>query len=873
MAAITPMMKQYEEIKAKHNDCILFFRMGDFYEMFNDDAIKASRELEIVLTGRSAGEDTKAPMCGVPFHSANSYIAKLVSKGYKVAVCEQIQDASEAKGLVERDVVRIITPGTVLDTSLLDEKSNNYLGCVFADEGITALVFADISTGEIYATKILSENKNEVLNEIARYSPKEILLNYDAKISYEKILSERFGCYVNNLDNEAFAFSAAYEKIMHELDLDDIADINLAGENSVISAAGAVIEYLTDTQKSSLFRALDLIFYQTEQYVDIDVSTRRNLEITETMRDKAKKGSLLWVLDKTRTSMGGRMLKQWVEKPLISPAGISFRQNGVSELLGNMPVRNDIGENLSRVFDIARLINRISLGSATPRDMLSLRESLKRLPELKQCLAGFNSDILKKQMQELDVMADICELLECAVSDEPPVNLRDGGVIKDGYDTRVDEYRNAMSEGTSWLAQIQESEREATGIKTLKVGFNKVFGYYIEVSAGQAKNVPEHYVRKQTLTNGERYITQKLKDIESVIIGAEERLLRLEVHLFEELRTKVASQIERLRKTANAVAVVDVLISFAEVAEQYNYTMPAVDYSGKIIIKDGRHPVVEKMLKSDLFVPNDTMLDEKDNRLCVITGPNMAGKSTYMRQVALIVLMAQIGSFVPAQSAQIGVVDKIFTRVGASDDLSSGQSTFMVEMNEVANILSNATKNSLIIFDEIGRGTSTYDGLSIAWAVVEHVSDKKKIGAKTLFATHYHELTELEDKLDGVKNYCVAAKKRGDDVTFLRKIIRGGADGSYGIEVAAIAGVSGDVIRRAKQILKSLEESDINRTDNVKMKIKAADKSEADDAQIGFESINNNIIIEELKRMDITTYTPIEALNMLNGLINRAREL
>ena len=873
MAAITPMMKQYEEIKARHRDCILFFRMGDFYEMFNDDAITASRELEIVLTGRSAGEDTKAPMCGVPFHSANSYIAKLVSKGYKVAVCEQTQDASEAKGLVERDVIRVITPGTVLDSSLLDEKSNNYLGCVYVSEGETALVFADISTGEIYATKILSNNKNEALNEFARYNPKEVLLNHSAGISYEKILRERFGCYINSLDDEAFLFSNAYDKVMHELDLDDIADIGLTDENTVISAAGAVIGYLTDTQKSSLFRALDLIFYQTEQYMDIDASTRRNLEITETMRDKAKKGSLLWVLDKTKTSMGGRMLRQWVEKPLISPAGIAFRQSGVRELLANMPARNDIIESMGSIFDIARLINRISLGSANPRDMLSLRESLKRLPELKKCLSGFGSDILKKQTQELDEMTDVCDLLENAVNDEPPANLRDGGVIKDGYDSRVDEYRSAMTEGTTWLAQIQEQEREATGIKTLKVGFNKVFGYYIEVSAGQTKNVPEHYVRKQTLTNGERYITQKLKDIESVIIGAGERLLRLEAYLFEELRTRVAAQIERLRKTANAVATVDVLTSFAEVAEQYNYTMPVMDYSGKVVIKDGRHPVVEKMLKSDLFVPNDTMLDEKDNRLCVITGPNMAGKSTYMRQVALIVLMAQIGSFVPAQSAQIGVVDKIFTRVGASDDLSSGQSTFMVEMNEVANILSNATKSSLIIFDEIGRGTSTYDGLAIAWAVVEYVSDMKKIGAKTLFATHYHELTELEDKLDGVKNYCVAAKKRGDDITFLRKIIRGGADGSYGIEVAALAGVSGDVIRRAKQILKSLEESDINRTDNVKMKVKSIEKSDTDAGQIGIESINNDIIIEELKRMDITIYTPIEALNTLNGLINKAKGL
>lgn len=870
MASVTPMMKQYDGIKARYSDCILFFRMGDFYEMFKEDAILASRELEIVLTGRSAGEDTKADMCGVPFHSANSYIAKLVSKGYKVAICEQIQDPAEAKGLVERDVVRVITPGTVLDTNLLDEKSNNYLGCVYAHQCETALVFADISTGEIYTTKIMGDSVCEVLNELARYNPKELLLNKTANTLFRKHIEDRFSAYIGILNEDSFQLDIAYNKVMQELMLDEIDDVGLAGENNVICAVGAVINYLTDTQKSSLFRAIDLIYYQTEQYMDIDASTRRNLEITENMRDKTRRGSLLWVIDKTKTSMGGRLLKQWIEKPLLSPAAIMARQYGVQELLANMPLRKDIIETLDDIFDITRLINRISLGSATPRDMVALGESLKHLPCLKLAISKFNSDILKKQEQELDILDDVCDLLKNAISSEPPNVVRDGGVIKEGYNAQVDEYRKAMTDGTSWLAQIQEQERESTGIKTLKVGFNKVFGYYIEVSAGQTKNVPEHYVRKQTLVNGERYITQKLKDIESIIISAEDRLLRLEAHLFEEVRSKVAAQIERLKKTANAVAVIDVLSSMAEVAEQNNYCMPTINLAGKISIADGRHPVVEKMLKNDLFVPNDTILDTKDNRLGIITGPNMAGKSTYMRQVAIIVLMAHIGSFVPASSAQIGIVDKIFTRVGASDDLASGQSTFMVEMSEVANILSNATKDSLIIFDEIGRGTSTYDGLSIAWAVVEHVSDIKKIGAKTLFATHYHELTELEDKVDGVKNYCIAVKKRGDDITFLRKIIRGGADGSYGIEVAALAGVSGDVIRRAKQILKSLEDSDINKTDMVKTKMRQA-KPEVDDAQIGLEALGGIELVDELKIIDISTYTPIEALNKLNEFINMAK--
>jgi len=872
----TPMMKQYLQIKNKYDDCILFYRLGDFYEMFNDDAIIASRELELVLTGRGGkkgdkigGEGGRVPMCGVPFHSADSYIVRLVSKGYKVAICEQTEEPSaSSKDVVRREVVKIVTPGTLTDANALDEKKNNFLVLVHCGKNSdTALVFADISTGEVYATKISGIDADVVSDEIASYNPSELIFSQSADEAYGQIIKSRFDIYVGNVDNDFFDYDVARSAIVDEMASNDIDENKIPNDDTLISAIGAVIIYLSDTQKSALFKLLDINCYQPKQYVGLDYNTRRNLELTCSMREKAKKGTLLWVLDRTKTSMGGRMLAQWIEKPLISVGEIRFRQQGVNELLDSIMLREEIETYLDKIYDIARLINRISLGSASPRDMISLRDSLSVLPEIKEKLSVFKSDILRSQHEKLDVLSDINTLLWEAIADEPAINLRDGGVIKDGYNENVDEYRIAQREGKTWLADIQTAEREKTGIKTLKVGYNKVFGYYIEVSKGQTSQVPDYYVRRQTLVNGERYITPKLKEIENIIIGAEERLVRLEVHLFDEVKKKICAQIERLKTTAQVIATVDVLCSFAKVAQQNDYCMPTVD-SGEIIkIKDGRHPVVEKMLKNELFVPNDTYIDTKDERMCIITGPNMAGKSTYMRQVALITLMAQIGSFVPATQAQIGVVDKIFTRVGASDDLATGQSTFMVEMNEVTNILNNATKKSLVVLDEIGRGTSTYDGLSIAWAVAEYICDTNKIGARTLFSTHYHELTELENRMSGIKNYCIAVKKRGDDITFLRKIIRGGADGSYGIEVAALAGIPDEVTARAKEIFKKLEQNDVNKP-SYQLGIEEAISYSGDfTKESGFEEI-----IEELKKIDVTTFTPIEALNKLYELTNKVKE-
>ncbi len=875
MADITPMVEQYQKIKSQYADCILFFRLGDFYEMFNDDAVLASRELELVLTGRGGkkGEDGVReggmPMCGVPFHSADSYIAKLVAKGYKVAICEQMEDPALTKGLVKRDVIKIVTPGTVTDTRSLDEKKNNFLALIYCGSGAqTSLVFADISTGELFTTKLRGIDEAAVLDELASFNPSEILFCRKAKESYERAVKGRFDLYIGNIDEEFFQYDMAKSAIQDEMETDDFSLVGLPDDKDLICAVGATILYLSDTQKSSLFRVLDIRYYETEQYMGIDYNTRRNLELTQSMREKAKKGTLLWVLDRTKTSMGGRLLTQWIEKPLLSPAAIEKRQQGVAELKDNMMLREELQEDLDGIYDISRLIGRISLGSATPRDMISLRESLRALPAIELKLSKCTSPILQEQLDNLDLLSDVKDLLYAAIDEKAPISTANGGVIKDGYNASVDEYRTAQREGKTWLADVQQYERERTGIKNLKVGYNKVFGYYIEVSKGQTGSVPDYYVRKQTLVNGERYITPKLKEIENVIIGAEERLVRLEAHLFDELRQKICAQIERLKKTAGVIAVTDVLCALAETAQQNHYCMPTVDASGVIEIKDGRHPVVEKMLKNELFVPNDTFLDLEGDRLCIITGPNMAGKSTYMRQVALITLMAQIGSFVPAASAQIGVVDKIFTRVGASDDLSTGQSTFMVEMNEVTNILKNATQNSLIVLDEIGRGTSTYDGLSIAWAVAEYICDKAKIGAKTLFSTHYHELTELESRLDGVKNYCSVVKKRGDDITFLRKIVKDGADGSYGIEVAALAGIPAEVTHRAKEIFRILEQNDVNKGS---YQLEVLDTVAYAPASLSEET--DNEITRELKNMDVTTFTPIEALNKLYELASRAKEL
>lgn len=860
---MTPMMTQYLKTKEEYPDSILFYRLGDFYEMFFDDAIKASKELEITLTGKDCGLEERAPMCGVPFHSASVYIAKLIEKGYKVAICEQVEDPKLAKGIVKREVIRVVTPGTVIDEELLDEKTNNYLAVIYSQKDIYGFAVSDISTGEIYTTEIAGAD--EALNEIARYEPKEILVN---SVAAEKLTGQvelRFHITPDECTDEFFENTYFEEKILRQFNKKSLAEIGLADKKYAVYAVGAMIAYLEHTQKMSLTYLNTINTYEVNQYMDLDVNTRRNLEITETMRDKAKKGSLLWVLDNTQTSMGARLLKQWVEKPLINPIEINKRMYSVKELTDNVMLRDEMAAVLSGTYDISRIISRISIGTVTPRDLIALKMTLLKLPELEYTLSNVKSPMLSEMRKDFDLLEDVAGFLERAINDEPPALLRDGNVIKEGFNEEIDKLRIAMRDGKKWLAEVESEEREKTGIAKLKVGFNKVFGYYIEVTNSFKKDVPDYYIRKQTLANAERYITPKLKEIENTILGASERVLVLESHIFEQVRQTIEKEIERLKRTADIIAKTDVLLSLAQTAYKNNFTMPEISDNGKIEIIDGRHPVVEKMSRKTMFVPNDTHMNTDEDRMIIITGPNMAGKSTYMRQVALITLMAQIGSFVPASSAKIGIVDKIFTRVGASDDIASGQSTFMLEMNEVSHILKNATSKSLIILDEIGRGTSTFDGLSIAWAVVEYIHNKHKIGAKTLFATHYHELTELEEELEGVKNYRIAVKKRGDDITFLRKIVRGGADDSYGIEVAALAGVPKEVINGAKKILKKIENDEIV--------VEHKEKTDEPINQIGFGDGIANAIADELKTMDVTTFTPIEAMNKLFELSQKAKEI
>lgn len=860
---MTPMMVQYLKTKEEYPDCILFYRLGDFYEMFFDDAVKVSRELEITLTGKDCGMEERAPMCGVPFHSASGYVARLIEKGYKVAICEQVEDPKTAKGIVKREVIRVVTPGTVVDAELLDDKTNNYLAVIYENKDEFGFAVSDVSTGEIYTTQI--KGSDEVLNEISRYAPKEILVNSSAWKSISGQVELRFHVIPEECKDEFFENTDFENKILEQFQKSSLSELNLAGKKYAVYAVGAMIAYLEHTQKTSLNFLNTINTYEINQYMDIDINTRRNLEITETMRDKNKKGSLLWVLDYTETSMGARMLKQWVEKPLVNTIEINRRLESVNELVGDVMLRDELAEILSSTYDISRIISRVSLGTVTPKDLVSLKMTLKVLPNLLDKLKGLRSPILSDMSRNFDVMEDVYDILDRAIDDEPSTLLRDGGVIKDGFNEEIDKFRIAMRDGKKWLSELEKNEKEKTGISKLKVGYNKVFGYYIEVTKSNISDVPEYYIRKQTLANCERYITPELKDLENTILGASERVLSLEAYVFEQVRRSVGAQIDRLKYAANVIAVTDTLLSLAQSACKNNYTMPYVTENGRIEITDGRHPVVEKMAKNTMFVPNDTSLDTDENRMIIITGPNMAGKSTYMRQVALITLMAQIGSFVPAKSAKIGVVDKIFTRVGASDDIASGQSTFMLEMNEVSHILKNATEKSLIILDEIGRGTSTFDGLSIAWAVVEYIHDKHKIGAKTLFATHYHELTDLENELEGVKNYRIAVKKRGDDITFLRKIVRGGADDSYGIEVAALAGVPKEVINSAKRILKKIENDEI--------KIEHTEKVQEESNQIGFGDNIATAIKEELKNLDVTTFTPIEAMNKLFELSNKAKEI
>ncbi len=862
---LSPMMQHYLNTKEEYEDSILFYRLGDFYEMFFDDAILVSKELELTLTGKDCGFKERAPMCGIPYHAAAVYIAKLIEKGYKVAICEQTEDPKTAKGMVKRDVIRVVTPGTLIDEELLDERSNNYLAVVYMNErGDAGISVSDASTGEVYAAEVRS--KEEILNEIARYSPKEIIA---CKTAAEKIaadVSVRF--HINIEENKDRFFEGdSEEKIKSQFGEKSLEEINPNTRPAAVKAVGAMLNYLEYAQKASVSYINKLNVYNVGQFMELDAATRRNLEITETMRDKSKRGSLLWVLDYTKTSMGARLLKQWVEKPLINPIEINKRLYSVQELADNMMLRDELGEVLAKTYDVSRIISRLSLATVTPRDMAALRETLINLPSLEYVLSGTKSPLLSECAKNFDLLEDMCKLLKDAIADEPAAFLRDGGVIRPGFCEEIDKLRMARDNGKDWLREIEQQEREKTGIPKLKVGYNKVFGYYIEVTNSYKDSVPETYIRKQTLANCERYITEDLKRVENTILGAAERIINLEAHMFESVRQRLVNELDRLKKAADIIALTDTLCSLAEAAAKNHFAMPEIADNGVIEIKEGRHPVVEKMSKNSMFVPNDTLMNRTDDRLLIITGPNMAGKSTYMRQVAVITLMAQIGSFVPAKKARIGVVDRIFTRVGASDDIASGQSTFMLEMNEVSYILKNATEKSLIILDEIGRGTSTFDGLSIAWAVAEYIQNKRKIGAKTLFATHYHELTELENELEGVKNYRIAVKKRGDDITFLRKIVPGGADDSYGIEVAALAGVPKEVISRAKKILAKVENGE---TDTAHKH----DKREEEPAnQVGFADTGAAEIADELKNMDVTTFTPIEAMNELFRLSEKAKRL
>ena len=871
---LSPMMAQYFDIKSQYPGMLLFFRLGDFYEMFFDDAKTAAEELDLVLTGKDCGMGERAPMCGVPFHSAENYIAKLVSRGYKVAICEQVEDPKQAKGIVKRDVIRIITPGTVIESNMLDDTVNNYLCSICKGEKETGLCFADVSTCEFHITVAGGDDMEEqIINQLSTYQPKEIIVNAAALDFNEvaKFTKSRLSAELQLLDDIKFDFDEAANLVLETLKKEEIDSLGLGHSKAAVSALGAVIDYLKEVQKKDEIDApADIDFFDKEEYMKLDISARRNLELTKSMMSGEKRHSLLWVIDKTKTAMGKRMIRSWIERPLMSVNKITKRQNAIGELADNPMKRDKIRNSLAGISDIERLMTRIAYGTANAKELKALQATINRLPEIKTEVSDCASVLLRDIEKNIDLLSDVEELIGKAIVDEPPFTLREGGMIKQGYNTEIDSLHEIMADGSGVLAQIEAEEREKTGIPKLKVGYNRVFGYYIEVTNLYKDMVPEHYIRKQTLTNGERFITQELKELEGKIIGAKDRAIALEYEVFCAVRQQVGAEVDRLHATAKALAVLDVLSSLAEVAVNNNYVCPQINTNGIIDIKDGRHPVVETLLNGAPFVPNDTVLDQGENRCAIITGPNMAGKSTYMRQIALIVLLAQVGSFVPAKSANISIVDAIFTRVGASDDLATGQSTFMVEMNEVSTILKNATENSLIILDEIGRGTSTFDGMSIARAVLEFVCKKKTLGAKSLFATHYHELTAMEGMLDGVKNYSIAVKKRGDDITFLRRIVKGGADESFGIEVAKLAGVPDSVVKRAKVILKELEQNKID------IKFKAEDavvEEEENDIQFNFSLNGKNEIIEILKTIDVNTLTPIEAMQTLYDLKKKSEEL
>lgn len=879
---LTPMMQKYLETKNEYKDCILFYRLGDFYEMFFEDAKCVSKELELTLTGKSCGLKERAPMCGVPFHSAEGYITRLVSKGYKVAICEQVEDPKLAKGLVKREVIRVVTPGTNCSPEALDESKNNYLmGIVSTGNGFGVSV-VDVSTGEYLLTEV--DTPGKLLDEINKFMPSEIICNdafYICGIDVEE-LKGRLGISISALAPHYFDEELCKKTLCRHFSIASLDGMGLSDYFTGIIAAGAVMQYLVETQKTSLAHILSLVPYSSGKYMLLDRNTRRNLELVETLREKQKRGSLLWVLDKTRTAMGARKLRASLEQPLIDKETILRRYDAIDELNQNMITREELREYLNPIYDLERLLSKISYKSANPRDLIALLSSLQMLPHILFLCENFNSQLFHELSCELDPLEDLCALISSAINEEPPLALHDGGIIKEGYDSQVDQLRRAKSEGKTWLASLEAEEREHTGIKNLKVKYNRVFGYYLEVTNSYKDLVPDNWIRKQTLTNSERYTTEKLKELEDIVLGAEEKLYNLEYQLFCQIRDHIFTQVDRIQQTAKAVAMIDMVTSLAYVAEKNNYVRPVLNDRGILNIKEGRHPVIEQMIDHDMFIANDTYLDEDSHQLMIITGPNMAGKSTYMRQTALIVLMAQIGSFVPAASADISLADRIFTRVGASDDLASGQSTFMVEMTEVANILHNATKNSLIILDEIGRGTSTFDGLSIAWAVVEHIVGKKNIGAKTLFATHYHELTELEGKLEGVQNCCIAVKEDGEDIVFLRKIVKGGADKSYGIQVAKLAGVPESVLNRANEIAAQLEAEEISpiaAIEGTGAGYRSPEKEAAVPGEMTQLSIFDAVtsfsyedILFELRDIDLSHVTPMDAMNLVYKWQNKLKD-
>ena len=867
---LSPMMQEYCKTKEEYKDCILFYRLGDFYEMFFDDALLVSKELELTLTGKDCGLEERAPMCGIPFHAADTYINRLIERGHKVAICEQVEDPKKAKGLVKRAVIRVVTPGTTLDATSLDESKNNYLMSIVSIADRFGCAIADITTGDCFLTEV--PNSQKLVDEINKFSPAEIICNDSFFMSGVDTddLKERLGICIFSLDAWYFDDDTCRKELREHFHVTNLEGLGISDYDSGIIAAGALFLYLKETQKTALSQMTTIRPYTAERYMLIDSSSRRNLELVETLREKQKRGSLLWVLDKTKTAMGARTFRSFVEQPLIDAEEINRRLEALEELNEKPMLRDEIREYLNPVYDLERLVSRISFKSANPRDMVAFASSLEMIPYIKQVLKDFQAPILKEIYEDMDSLEDITDLIKRAIVDEPPLAQKDGGIIREGFNEDVDKFRSARTDGKKWLTELETKERERTGIKSLKIKYNRVFGYALEVTNTFKELVPENYIRKQTLANAERYITEELKNLENMILGAEDKLYALEYELFSNVRDKVGQEVIRIQRTAKAIAGLDVFASLALVAERNHYVRPKVNEGGIIDIKGGRHPVVEQMIDNDMFIANETYLDNTKKRISIITGPNMAGKSTYMRQTALIVLMAQIGSFVPADKAVIGIVDRIFTRVGASDDLASGQSTFMVEMTEVANILRNATAKSLLILDEIGRGTSTFDGLAIAWAVIEHISNTKLCGAKTLFATHYHELTELEGKLSGVTNYCIAVKEKGDDIVFLRKIVKGGADKSYGIQVAKLAGVPDSVINRAKELVEELSDADITAAVKDLASPKKKPKVEMDMAQMSlFDTVQDNDIIEELKGIDIGNLTPMEALNTLYNLQNK----